>query len=355
MASGTRAAEREAFLKSTDWRGARLAPLPADASTRSYVRLHGGPSPALLMDAPPAAEGAACPPEASPQEREALGYNAQARLAGPSLHAFAELASWLRARGVRAPRIHAADEKAGFAVIEDLGDDLLARKAADPAAERVHYGRALEVLHRLREAGAVAGQAGAWPLQTYDDTALMAELRLLTEWYFPFAGIAAPEGAEAAFEAAWREVLAGLGPRDTLVLRDFHAENILVLEGEGADGVGVIDFQDALVGHAAYDLASLIEDARRDIAAPTAQALYDDYVSALPDPSSFERDYAILAAQRNTKILGIFARLVNRDGKEKYRALMPRVRGHLARDLERAPLKPVRDWTERYLPEVLHG
>ena len=344
--------ERQAFLTGTDWRGATVLPLAADASTRSYARLAGGPAPALLMDAPPAAEGAPCPPDATPEQRAALGYDAEARLAGSSLVAFAALSGWLCARGVRAPEVYAADAEAGFAVIEDLGDALLRAEAHDPAAERAHYARAAEVLHGLAEAGAEAGEiAGGWPLQEYDLTAMMAEVRLLTEWYGPYAGAPFTDAAKAAYEDAWREALGALGPADTLVLRDYHAENVLVLEDE--DAVGVIDFQDALVGRAAYDFASLIEDARRDVGEGTARALYED--AAARRGPAFETDYALLAAQRNAKILGIFARLIERDGKPRYGAFLPRVRRLFAADLARPPLVPVRAWAEEFMPELADG
>ena len=186
----TREAERDAFLAGTQWADAQRLPLPADASARSYARLAGGPRPALLMDAPGAGDGPACPPDASDEERAALGYDAEARLAGSSLAAFAGLSSWLRARGVRAPEVYAADEAAGLALIEDMGDALLATQAGDPAAERAHYARAAEVLHLLAEAGAKPGEVadGSWHLQEYDETAMMAEVGLLTEWYGPYAG-----------------------------------------------------------------------------------------------------------------------------------------------------------------------
>ncbi len=315
----------------------------------------GGPSPALLMDAPPAAETASCPPGASPDERRALGYNAEARLAGSSLSAFLSVAEVLRDMGVRAPRVFAADPERGLAII---GDALLVREAADPAAEVAHYARAGAVLARVRAAGASAGPFadGLWTLQTYDDTALMAEVRLLTEWYVPHVtGAPASEGAAAAFEAAWREALSALGPRETLVLRDYHAENLIVLDREGADGIGVIDFQDALVGSSAYDLASLIEDARRDVSPAAVKAAWAAGTEGVEDVERFEADYAILAAQRNTKILGIFARLNDRDAKAKYPTFFPRIKRHLARDLAHPGLAAVRAWTEEHLPEVMRG
>lgn len=347
----TRDDERGAFLATTEWAGATRLPMPADASTRSYARLMDGPRPALLMDAPPAAESAACPPDADEAARTALGYNAEARLAGSSLHAFAGLSSWLRERGVRAPQVYAMDPGAGLAVIEDMGDALLSTEVSDPAAERAHYARACEVLHTLAEAGATTGPIaeGAWHLQDYDDTAMMAEVRLLTEWYGPYAGAPFSAAAKAAHEDAWRRTLSGLGPADTLVLRDYHAENILVL----SEGVGVIDYQDALVGRSAYDFASLIEDARRDVGAATARVLYEDAVARRGD--SFAGDYAILAAQRNAKILGIFARLIERDAKPRYGAFVPRVRALFARDLARPQLAPVRAWAEEHMPELADG
>ena len=346
-----RLAAREAFLEATDWAGATRLPIPGDASTRSYVRLAGGPAPALLMDAPPAAEGAACPPDATPEERGRLGYNAEARLAGPNLAAFTELARCLRARGVRAPEVYTEDQAQGFAVIEDLGDALLAREAADQAAEAAHYARAGEVPHRLREVGAAPGPIGSWHLQTYDETAMLAEVRLLPQWYVPYADASLRESAGTAYDAAWTEALAALGPADTLTLRDYHAENILVLK----DGVGVIDFQDALVGRSAYDFASLIEDARRDVGEAAARSLYEGAALRAPDPAQFETDYALLAAQRNAKILGIFARLIVRDSKPRYEAFLPRMRAHFRADLARPALAPVRAWFEEHLPELARG
>ena len=342
-----------AFLGGTAWRGAALDWLPADASTRRYARLRGGPSPALLMDAPPAREAAVCLPGMDGAARRALGYNAEARLAGSDLSAFAGLSDWLRGAGVRAPEVFAADEAAGLAVLEDLGAGVLAEAAADPAAEAAGYEAAVDVLIRLAKTPPPGAPLRGWSVQTYDDAAMRAEVRLLTAWWVPFAGGApASEEAVRAYEAAWDEVLARLGPCDTLVLRDYHAENLLVLP-EG--GVGVIDFQDALVGRSAYDLASLLEDARRDVPPALEERLYERFASRRPDRARFETDYAVLAAQRNAKILGIFARLIRRDGKPRYEAFLPRVRAHFARDLARAPLAPVASWAARFHPELLHG
>lgn len=337
------------FLNATPWRGATVTPLQADASTRSYARLDGGPSPALLMDAPPASEAPACPPGASHEERKALGYNAMARLAGPRLEAFTALAEWLKAQGVPAPTVYANDPSTGFAVIEDFGDQLLAQAVAHQDEAALYHG-AIQLLRPLRQAKVAPGLIGAWPLQTYDELVLQTEAALLIEWYTAYRGVELSPEAKAAWTAAWDRVLPQLSAPSTLVLRDYHAENILV----GNDArMAVIDFQDALIGQAAYDAVSLIEDARRDVDLGLAKELFEEDRLTSVDPVAYTKDYAILAAQRNAKILGIFARLINRDGKEKYRQFFSRVEAHFARDLDRPAVLPVRQWAEQYMPMLL--
>jgi hypothetical protein len=171
------------------------------------------------------------------------------------------------------------------------------------------------------------------------------ELRLFTDWYCPAVGI---EVDVAGYRAAWSEVLGpvdkdGLGP--VTVLRDYHAENIMLVEGrEGVAHFGLLDFQDALAGHPAYDLASVLEDARRDVSNSVERAMIDRYVAATGHAEAFERAYWALAAQRNTRILGVFTRLWKRDNKPGYRRFQPRMWGLLERDLAQAHLRPVRDW-----------
>ena len=191
----------------------------------------------------------------------------------------------------------------------------------------------------------------------YDALALEAEALLLIEWYWPLKkGAPAAENLCTEYVALWRETLTGLSAPHTFVLRDFHAENLLWLPArEGVKRVGVIDFQDALYGAAAYDLVSLLEDARRDVDPALAESMIAYYLrfgGPQLDAEGFRRDYAILAAQRNAKILGIFARLAKRDNKPRYLDLLPRVEGHFRRDLARPALAPLRAFFAKHLPEI---
>jgi aminoglycoside/choline kinase family phosphotransferase len=354
-----RASERAAFLKAAGWGSATARALAGDASTRSYERLEFGGRRALLMNAPPRAEGSACPPDASPAERRALGYNAMARLAGPNLNAFLAIAATLRGAGLSAPEVYAADPTLGFALIEDLGDDLFVRAIPAGADEAALYATAIDALLALRRADPSPPKNDQYTMLPYDRTALEAEIALIPEWYWPFRKSAPAQSSVAAdYFAAWAPALDRLSPPSTVVLRDYHAENLLWLpQRKGAARVGVIDFQDGLVGSPAYDLVSLLEDARRDVSPEIADAVIDRYCAGAKelgpfDEKAFRSDYAILAAQRNAKILGIFARLVKRDNKPRYLEFMPRVEAHFRRDLGRAPLEAVRRFFARHLPEL---
>lgn len=352
--------ERADFLSAAGWGEADARALAGDASTRSYERLTLGERQALLMNAPPAAESAACPPKATPEERRALGYNAMARLAGPNLHAFTAVAGVLRGAGLSAPEIYAADAKRGFALIEDLGDDLFARAIPNGADEKTLYSAAIDALLALHAARPDAPASDQYTMLSYDRTALEAEVGLLSEWYWPLRlGGPAPSSLEAEYYAAWAPVLSGLSEPNAIILRDFHAENLLWLpDRDGAKRVGIIDFQDGLLGSRAYDLVSLLEDARRDVSLPLAEAMIERYVEGARkqegfDEEAFRRDYAILAAQRNAKILGIFARLVKRDNKPRYLDFTPRVEDHFRRDLARPELAPVRAFIAAHLPDLV--
>jgi aminoglycoside/choline kinase family phosphotransferase len=194
----------------------------------------------------------------------------------------------------------------------------------------------------------------------YDRLAMEAEIGLLTEWYWPFCKGAQPSDDLArAHRDVWNDALALVSAPHMLVLRDYHAENLLWLPHRaGARRVGLLDFQDGLFGAAAYDLVSLLEDARRDVPESLLEAMLDRYAAGAEaqgpfNETEFREDFAILAGQRNAKILGIFARLVRRDGKQKYESLLPRVEGLFRRDLARAPLKAVRAFYVRHFPELV--
>ena len=354
-----RADQRIQFLQAAGWGHAQVTAFPGDASTRSYFRLNLEGRPAILMDAPGGAEAPACPPDADPETRAQLGYNALARLAGPNTTAFAALATALTARGFSAPRIHEADLGAGFLILEDLGDDLFARVIPARAHEATLYAAAVDTLaaiYRSTFEAEPAALGARWRIQGYDETALLTETHLFLDWYAPEYGAAPGAAAKKDWDAAWRSAFTGLKAHAPgLTLRDFHAENLIWRpDRAGEASVGLLDFQDALFGHPAYDLISLLEDARRDVprrlAEPLTQRFFD--AAGLRDRDAFDAAAAVLAAQRNAKILGIFVRLARRDAKARYLELLPRVADHFVRDLAHPALAPVRAAVRETAPQV---
>lgn len=316
---------RDDFLARAGWADARIAPLAGDASNRRYLRLWQGDTPAVLMDAPPET--------------------------GEDTRPFTAMTRWLRDQGLSAPALLAEDAEHGFLLLEDLGDALFARHiAARPADEHALYAAAVDVLIDLAKRPPAPG------LAPYDLAVLLREATLFTEWWLPASRGERPAATVTqAFERLVEQAVAPVaGTREITVLRDYHAENLVWLpDRAGLARVGQLDYQDALAGHAAYDLVSLLEDARRDTSDDLQQAMIARYLGARPacDPAAFRRDYAILGAQRNLKIIGIFARLYLRDGKPRYLSLIPRVWGHLVRDLAHPDLAKLRDWVLAHAPE----
>ena len=307
------------FLAAHGWDGAEIRPLAGDASFRRYFRVHRGPETAVLMDAPP--------------EHEDVGP-------------FLTVAGHLLDRGLLPPRPLAVDRARGLLLLEDFGDNrvgpLLQR---EPERERAIYESAVDILAELARAPAPAD------LARYDDAAMAREVLLFTDWYAPAVSLEAqPEGFLAAWRASWGGICDAVATRPVLVLRDYHADNLMVLPDRPE--LGLLDFQDALAGHPAYDLVSLLQDARRDVPRDLEEAMIERFVAALGivDADRFRADYEILGAQRNSKILGIFTRLWKRDGKPHYLALQPRVWGHLERNLRHPALAAVRDWYDANVP-----
>ncbi|WP_174300510.1 aminoglycoside phosphotransferase family protein [Caulobacter sp. S45] len=353
---------REAFLRTHGLADAVREPMPGDASTRAYVRLHPASrhTPLILMDAPPAAESEAAPSDATPSERIALGYNAVTRLAGGRVDAWAAVAAFLRARGLSAPAVLALDASQGFAVLEDLGSDLFRDRleaGADPAEV---YGQAVDLLVNLHAEAPPAildvPGGGAWALPTYDALALRMGLDLWLQWWPPLARMAPPPPeALADWPDLWAPILAR-GERGATVFthRDYHAENLLWLPDRiGVGRVGLLDFQDAVCGHPAWDLVSLLQDARQDVAPALEAAMLARYLAARPhmDAEAFRADYAALGALNALRILGpVFARQITAFGREKYRAFLPRMWRHLSRDLEHPDLAALKLWFDRYAP-----
>jgi aminoglycoside/choline kinase family phosphotransferase len=301
------------FLASCGWAGARIEPLAGDASFRRYFRVIGEGRSAVLMDAPP--------PHEDPRP-------------------FAAVAEWLSATGLSDPKIFAKDLDKGLVLLDDFGDARLRETLdEDPARERELYELATDVLIHLHSHPPMPG------LPAHGLDQWLEELELFTDWYCPALGLAVDADR---YRAAWTEVLEpvasdGLGP--VTILRDYHAENIMLVRGrEGVAHLGLLDFQDARAGHPAYDLASVLEDARRDVPPALERAMIDRYMAATGQSETFERAYWALAAQRNTRILGVFTRLWKRDDKPHYTQFQPRMWGLLERDLASPGLEPVRAW-----------
>jgi len=308
------------FLAQHGWANATILPLAGDASFRRYFRIHAGERRAVLMDAPP--------PHEDPRP-------------------FVAIAEWLQQIGLAAPRVLAADLEKGLLLLDDLGDAQM-REAVDtePEIERDLYETAVDVLVHLHRQPSMPGL----PPHGLDEW--LKEVRLFPEWYVPAVGLD-PVDVEQ-WDKAWSEVLKpvagdGLGP--VTVLRDYHAENVMLLDGRGGiERFGLIDFQDAVAGHPAYDLASILEDARRDVPPALERDMIDRYLAKAGADDRFEPAYWALAAQRNTRILGVFCRLWKRDGKERYKAYQPRMWGLLERDLGQPSLQPLREWFDANIP-----
>ena len=319
-----RTALAQQFLAGTDWSDAGSSLLAGDASNRKYYRLNraGSDDTAVLMDAPPCK--------------------------GEDVRPFVRIANHLLSVGLSAPQIFARDEVNGFLLLEDLGDALFARAIpADPTLEDLLYRAATDALIALHDHAPPPG------LDAYDP-ALMADMAALAfDWYADGAG-----KPDLAARQLLHQEIAGLLTRhaaDTAVViqRDYHAENLLWLpDRNGVARVGLLDFQDAMLGHPAYDLVSLLQDARRDVPGEIETRMIARYTNRTgADPDAFQIAYRCLGAQRNLRILGVFARLCIRDGKRGYIDLIPRVWAHLQADLAHPALAPIAKDVSGTLPE----
>jgi len=334
------------FLRSAGLAEAVRAPLPGDASTRRYERLTT-PSGAtlMLMDQAPAAESQPCDPSWTPEQRHAHGWTA--------------VAAHLKSLGLSAPEIIAVDAPNGLAVIEDFGDALFAKVINEGAEEAPLYRAAVEalaVLHAAPTPDVLTGAAGDWPLLTYDQTALQGGADLFVEWLPKLIpSLAFNDAAIAEWRDVWAPITAaGEAGAAVMAHRDYHAENLIRLDGQtGAASVGLIDFQDAVKAHPSWDLHSLLQDARRDVSPELEALALDHYFTLRPetDREAFMAAYAGLAALNEARILGIFARLIARDAKPRYAAFMPRMWAHLNANLKAPGLEAVAAWMDRHVPE----
>jgi aminoglycoside/choline kinase family phosphotransferase len=357
--SSDREALKAEFLKAAGFGDARRERLSGDASTRLYERLDRGDGARfILMDQPPALESVICPPEATEAERMSLGYNAAARLAAGSVAAFVTAAAFLRRLGLSAPRVLAYDVDAGLAVLEDLGDGLFATLIAGGQAERPLYEAAVDVQVAMQAQAppAVLTEAGvSWPLLAYDTLALKISTDTFLEWWPQFARLPAfGDEAVAEWDALWAPVwVRGEAGASVFTHRDYHAQNLLWLPDRlGVARVGLLDFQDALRAHPAWDLLHLLQDARRDVSPELEAAMLSRFLDARPelDREAFLADYRALAASNAARILGrVFARQVML-GRPQYRAFMPRTWRYLERNLADPALDGLKTWFDRHVP-----
>ncbi|GAB5488426.1 MAG: phosphotransferase [Parasphingorhabdus sp.] len=304
------------FLEKAGWIGAEIVPVAGDASFRRYFRAIRGNDVAILMDAPP--------PHEDPKP-------------------YIMMARYLRDQGFSAPEILAENLEHGLILLEDFGDHRMREHLdAKPADEERIYRQTIDLISDLHSKPAAK-------LGAYDWDQYLREVKLLVEWYCPAVGVDADVDG---FVDVWQRVLqpvlaAQVNP--VTVMRDYHAENIMLLD----DGrLGLLDFQDALVGHPAYDLVSMLQDARRDVSDELEEAMLSYYLTDQNDEEAaeFRSHYAVLGAQRNTKIIGIFTRLFVRDGKDRYLDFLPRMWGLLEKDLRHPALEPVTDWFDQNIP-----
>lgn len=330
--------------------------MPGDASTRSYARLvrdaDDGGATCILMNSPPRPDGAAI--------YGGKSYSAAVHLA-ENVKPFVAIANGLRAQGISAPAIHHADLEAGFLITEDFGSaGFIDGTPPAPITERYQAAAdLLAKLHRelLPDTLPLAPQLD-YPIPTFDVDAMLIEIGLMPEWYLPDRDVTLSEQQRTEFITIWRELLARpvLSHR-TWMLRDYHSPNLIWLDDrQDSARVGVIDFQDTVLGPPAYDMVSLAQDARIDIPDELEIALLTRYAKARReadssfDPPAFVESYAIMSAQRNTRLLGTFARLNRRDGKPHYLRHQPRIWTYLNRSLAHPALAVLRAWYETHVP-----
>ncbi|MHA1107550.1 MAG: aminoglycoside phosphotransferase family protein [Alphaproteobacteria bacterium] len=316
----------EHFLNAAGWGGAQCVKLAGDASFRHYERITSGGRRAMLMDAPP------------PRE---------------DVRPFLLIAHHLKSLGLSAPAILAEDSTAGLLLLEDFGDDTFSRLLAGGADEAALYRLAVDVLIDLHRR--TASEVVPPGVPAYDEALLLAEAALFVDWYLPqVLDAPAPDGLGDSFASCWQELLPlARIVSDTLVLRDFHVDNLMRIGGRsGIEACGLLDFQDAVSGPLSYDLMSLLEDARRDVPAALRDHMRTRYLAAFPDldPDALALSMAVLGAQRHCKVIGIFTRLCVRDGKPGYLDHIPHVWRLLEAAVAHPALAPLRAWLDRHVP-----
>jgi N-acetylmuramate 1-kinase len=346
----------EKLLTACKWQNADRQFMMGDASVRAYERLSqrsatGKMESAILMISPPRPDG--------PAVRYGKPYSAIAKLA-EDVKPFVALSNGLRAFGFNAPEIKGMNLKIGLLLTEDLGHETV---LVDGKSDAERYRVAIETLANLHGKNLPdrlpVTDDIEYRIPLYDLDAMLIEVELMLDWYLPYRGkTGLSASARGTFVNIWKGLLSEvmMGPR-TWVLRDYHSPNLMWLpDREGTDRIGIIDFQDAVIGHAAYDVVSLAQDARVDLAPGLELQLLGYYAQLRKEAdsnfnmSAFARDYSVMGAQRNTKILGIFARLNQRDGKPAYLKHLPRIEQYTRTCLAHPVMSELKAWYESNVP-----
>ncbi len=345
------------FITASGWQSATRTPLAGDSSTRSYERLSHAPNKngpagattAFLMNWPQIEEAIVS---------DGKTYRQLAGLAA-SVMPFLAVGSYLHRLGLSVPALYAADRENGFLLLEDLGDQSYGQLMASGQDMRLPLEAATAALARLHEEPAPRtlplADGNSYKVPRYTQSICLIEIDLLTVWAWPaLKGAPCPADISTSFRELWAGLFATLGGAQTLMLRDFHSPNLLWLpERQGAGRAGIIDHQDAVIAHAAYDVVSLGQDARVDISETLEAMIVDAYLANMPGQTGigedeFRRAYAVFGAQRAVRLIGLFFRLAAQDGKPEYLAHLPRTANYLGRNLRHPALGPLKSWLERH-------
>jgi N-acetylmuramate 1-kinase len=318
------------FLAAHGWADAQIVPLAGDASFRRYFRATLGAQTSVLMDAPPAKE---------------------------DVRPFLAIGQYLAKLGISVPEVIASDAEAGLVLLEDFGDELYARALETGHSESELYMAATDVLTHVHAQPAPDIIDANYRLPRFSDARLLHEVELFCDWYWPFVlNTSLPAQVRSEFRLAWNRVWPLVQTdQPHLVQMDFHSPNLMWLpQRQGLARVGVLDFQDATLGAPAYDVVSLTQDPRRFVSKALEAQVLDRYLSAMhiQNPHTFRAAYAVLGAQRATRILGQFVRLCERDAKPHYLAFQPRVWEYWQRNLSHPALAPVRCWFDAHIPDT---
>lgn len=352
-----RSTQITAFLTEASWGDAHIHWFDQDASTRRYARLtQPSGETAILMDAP-RVEDDPCTPDMTPAERQAKGWNAMTRLAASRVDAFVLIADHLRGAGLRAPQVFAHDASAGLAILEDFGAQREFARLIEQGMEEVPlYAQAakdLAKLHRAAKPAILSNGGDQWPILEFDHVALVANADLFADWFHVYDEAAHMTDAD---RARWERVRDNLieqavaFPRE-FTLRDYHAENLLWLPD---NRIGLLDFQDAVIGWDAWDMAMLTQDARREVSGHAADTAIRTYLTATgKNEAEFQERLAVIGTLNALRIAGVFARLMKRDGKPRYEVFMPRQKLMLARNLEHPSAAEMRAFVADTVPSVL--